>query len=65
MPNTKPGSGESSLEQHVRKVLAQISALKDRLRAQEQARQSGSKDNVEVEREDDRSRRIDCAYLPA
>ena len=53
MDNEKPGGAESPLEQHVRQVLAQISALKARLRAQEQAAQSGSGEAAERNREDD------------
>ena len=65
MPDEKPDSGESPVEQHVRKVLAQVSALKVRLRAQEQARQSGSRDAVEVEREDDSPSGINGTDRPA
>ena len=65
MPGHKPNGAKISLEQHVREVLCQISALKARLRAQEQAQQSGSRDSVEIDRKDYRSSRIDYTHRPA
>ena len=65
MTDTKPDGTEGLVEQHVRKILAQIGALKARLRAQEQARQGGSSDPVEIEREDDSPRGIDGTDRPA
>ena len=65
MTDRKPDGAETAVREHVRQILAQISALKDRLRDQEQAKPSGSRDAVEVDREGDRASRIDYAYLPA
>jgi hypothetical protein len=65
MPDQKLNGPESPVAQHVRKVLAQISLLKARLRGQEQTAQSGSRDTVEVEHEDDKPSRIDGTDLPA
>ena len=65
MPDQKPDGAATSVEQHVRKILAQISALNDRLRAQENAQLRGSREAVEVEREDDAPRRINGTDLPA
>ncbi len=42
MADEKPDRPESPVERHVREILAQISALKARLRAQEHAAQSRS-----------------------
>ena len=64
MADEKPDRPESPVERHVREILAQIGALQARLRAQEQARESGSGQVVEVEREDDRARLIDNTDLP-
>ncbi len=64
MTDRKPDGAETAVREHVRKVLAQISALKARLRAQEQVTQSGSRDRVEVEREDDRAGGVRDADLP-
>jgi hypothetical protein len=65
MGNGKPDGTEGPVEQHVRKILAQISALKARLRAQERAREGGSREAVEVEREDDSPNRINGTEPPA
>ena len=64
MADQKPDETETAVREHVRKILAQIGALQARLRAQEQARESGSGQIVEVEREDDRARLIDNTDLP-
>jgi outer membrane protein TolC len=64
MGTEKLDGAESPVAQHVRKILAQLSALKARLRAQEHA-QSGSREAVEVEREDDRPGGIDGTDRPA
>ena len=79
MNNKEPDGTEGPVERHVREILAQIGALKARLRAQEQtraggsglaveveraAREDGSGQVVEVEREDDRTRLIDNTDLP-
>jgi outer membrane protein TolC len=60
-----PDGTEGSVEQHVRKILAQIGALKARLRAQEQALQSGSDDAVEIDREDGNPGGIHNTQRPA
>jgi len=66
MPDQNPyRDHESPVEQHVRTILAQLSALRNRLRGQQQDKQSGLVDMVEVERKVDRSSQIDDAYLPA
>ena len=65
MPDDKPDSPDASVEQHVRRILAQITALKNRLRAQEDAHRSGSRDAIEIDRDDDSPGRIDDADLPA
>jgi hypothetical protein len=65
MVDEKPDGAEGPVERPVRKILAQIGALNERLRGREQDEQGGSEDPVEVEREDDGSSRIDGAYLPA
>ena len=79
MADRKPDETETAVREHVREILAQIGALRARLRAQEQAAQSGlrnlvaveraaredgSGQIVEVEREDDRTRLIDNTDLP-
>ena len=64
MSEDKDGT-EGPVEQHVREILAQISALKARLRAQAQATQSGSRNTVEVEREHDSSGGINGTDHPA
>ena len=59
---------QDSIRQHVRKVLAQIRALRDQQRAQEKVRQTGSMDStveVEVDREDDPSNGIGGVQRPA
>jgi hypothetical protein len=63
MTDESSKAGESAVEQHVRKVLAQLSALQARLRAQE-PQQSGSCDAVEIEREDDSPGGINGTYRP-
>jgi hypothetical protein len=66
MPNQKPDGAATSVEQHVQKILAQISALKRRLRAHEEPIPNGSRDSaVEVDREDDPSDGIDGVQRPA
>ena len=62
MANGKPDDPESTVEQHVREILARLSALKARLRAQD----TGSGDNtVKVDREDDRPSGIDGVKPPS
>jgi hypothetical protein len=63
MADHEPNGTDTSIELHVRQVLSKISALKARLRAQEQAQQRGSRHAVEVDREDDRSGRVDDTEL--
>jgi hypothetical protein len=65
MGNEKLDGTEGPVEQHVRAILDRLNALKARLRAQEQARQSGSRDAVEVEREDDSPSGINGTDRPA
>ena len=65
MPDEQPESGESAVEQHVRKVLAQIGASKRRLQAQEPKRQRGSRDTVEIDREDDDPSGINDTNAPS
>ena len=65
MADESSKAGESAVEQHVRKILAQISALKRRLRAYEQAGQSASEDSSKVDRKDDSPSRIDSAQRPS
>jgi hypothetical protein len=55
MADREPNGTEIAVQEHVRKILARLSALKVRLRAQEQAREGRSGDAVEVDREDDRA----------
>ena len=58
--------GADSVRQHVRKVLARLSAFKDRQRAQESGRPTGSLDNsIEVDREDDDPSGIDDTEGPS
>jgi hypothetical protein len=54
-----------AVEQHVRQILAQISALEARRRAQEQASEGRSGNAVEIDREDDRSRGIGGTDRPS
>ena len=46
---------EIAVQEHVRKILARLSALKARLRAQEQTNEARTDGAVEVDREDDSS----------
>ena len=63
---SKDQDGTDSIRQHVRKVLAQIRALRDQQRAQEKVRQTGSMDStVEVEREENPSSDIGNVQRPA
>ena len=63
---SKDQDGTDSIRQHVRKVLAQIRALRDQQRAQEKVRQTGSMDStVEVEREENPSGDIGNVQRPA
>ena len=56
MADQKLDEAEVAVREHVRMILARISALKARLRTpQEQADQSGSESSVEIDREDDRA----------
>ncbi len=65
MTDEKPDRTEGPVAQHVRTMLGQIRALKARLRAQEQAQQAGSRDAVEVDREDDRAGEVDSTQRPS
>jgi hypothetical protein len=65
MTGREPLGAETAVQEHVRKILAQVSALHDRLRAQEQAGQSGSRNTVEVDREHDSPGGIDSVHRPA
>ena len=65
MADREPDGAEIAVREHVRKILAQLSALKVRLRAQEQTSEGRSGDAVEVDREDDCSSLFDYAYRPA
>ena len=65
MADEKPDEAEVAVREHVRMLLAQISALQARLRAQDQAGQSGSQNAVEIDRENDSPGRINGADRPA
>ena len=53
MADREPNGTEIAVAEHVRKILARLSALKARLRAHEEAERSGSRNAVEGDREDD------------
>jgi hypothetical protein len=65
MNNKEPDGTEGPVERHVREILAQISALATRLRAQEQAVQNRSDDAAEHEREEDGASGVHDAHPPA
>lgn len=57
---------DARVRQHVSKILARLTAFKDRLRAQKKISQGGSPDTaVEVNREDDDPGSIDDVEPPA
>ena len=65
MADQKLDEAEHAVQEHVRQILAQISALKSRLRAQDQAGQSGSDDSVEIDREDHGARGVSGLERPS
>ena len=64
MADRKLDGAETTVQEHVRKILARLSALRDRPRAQEADQQSGSRGTVEIDRQDDHASLVDHAHLP-
>jgi hypothetical protein len=64
MGTEKLDGAEGPVEQHIRKVLARLSALKARLRVQEQTNQTTSEDSSQIDREDGNPSGINSAQRP-